>query len=65
MAGRWRKNWAAFLAQQGITVVSGLARGVDRIAHEAALKAGGRTIAVLGSGVDRIYPPEHRTWLNG
>jgi DNA processing protein len=51
---------AAFLAQQGVTVVSGLARGVDRIAHESALKAGGRTIGVLGSGVDRIYPPEHQ-----
>lgn len=50
---------AAFLAQNGITVVSGLARGVDRIAHEDALKAGGRSIGVLGSGVDRIYPPEH------
>lgn len=50
----------AFLAQNGITVVSGLARGVDRIAHEAALKAGGRTVGVLGSGVDRIYPPEHQ-----
>ncbi len=50
---------AAFLAGQGITVVSGLARGVDAIAHSSALRAGGRTICVLGSGVDRIYPPEH------
>ncbi|MBV6394784.1 MAG: hypothetical protein HFACDABA_00352 [Anaerolineales bacterium] len=50
---------ASFLAGQGITVVSGLARGVDAVAHSAALKAGGRTIGVLGSGVDKIYPPEH------
>jgi len=51
---------AASLAQSGVTVVSGLARGVDAVAHQSALKAGGRTLAVLGSGVDRIYPPEHR-----
>jgi DNA processing protein len=51
---------SSYLAANSITVISGLARGVDAIAHQTALKAGGRTIGVLGSGVDKIYPPEHR-----
>jgi DNA processing protein len=47
------------LARAGIVVVSGLARGVDGAAHRGALAGEGRTLAVLGSGVDVIYPPEH------
>lgn len=50
---------SADLAESGVTVVSGLARGIDAIAHRAALEGGFRTIAVLGSGVDVIYPREH------
>ncbi len=48
-------------AQAGVTVVSGLARGVDGAAHAASLAAGGRTVGILGSGFSRFYPSEHRT----
>ena len=48
------------LSEQGITVVSGLARGVDSVCHRGALAGGGRTIAVLGLGLDVIYPRENR-----
>ena len=50
---------AAELADRGLLVASGLARGVDSAAHRGCLEAGGLTVAVLGSGLDRIYPPEH------
>jgi DNA processing protein len=48
------------LAQQGITIISGLAHGIDAAAHKGALEGGGRTLAVLGSGIDIIYPSDHR-----
>jgi DNA processing protein len=55
------RELAAGLAEQGITVVSGLARGIDAEAHKAALAVKRRTVAVLGSGLDIIYPSEHKS----
>lgn len=53
-------DFSYYLAKRGITIISGLARGIDTIVHRAAIKASGRTIAVLANGLEKIYPPENR-----
>ena len=54
------ERFASELARLGVCIISGLARGIDTIAHGSTLKSGGRTVAVIGSGVDVIYPPENK-----
>ncbi|GAA4809861.1 DNA-processing protein DprA [Actinomycetospora chlora] len=63
--GLWvARDWAADLADRGLTVVSGAALGIDGAAHRGALAVGGSTVAVLACGIDRAYPPSHATLLD-
>lgn len=58
------QKFSSELASFGVTIISGLARGIDTTAHESCLSVGGATIAILGNGLDRVYPPENATLAN-
>ncbi|GAE04761.1 Rossmann fold nucleotide-binding protein Smf [Paenibacillus sp. JCM 10914] len=55
------ENLSSEMAEAGFSIVSGMARGIDSIVHKTAIKSRGTTIAVLGAGIDVIYPPENRS----
>ncbi len=61
---RWTRKISTALAENGFTVVSGMAEGIDTEAHRGCLEAGGRTLAILGTGVDIVYPPRNRELYN-
>jgi len=63
-ARRIARDFSSELAAQGLTITSGLARGIDQEAHQGSLDAGGHTVAVLATGPDRCYPSEHQSLLN-
>lgn len=58
---RWTKKLVSALASHGFTIISGMAEGIDGEAHRACLEVGGQTLAVMGTGVDRFYPPKHKS----
>jgi DNA processing protein len=57
---KWTRKISSLLASRGFTIISGMAQGIDTEAHSACLEVGGRTIAVVGTGVDRVYPPRNQ-----